>query len=72
MEGIFPSLHNLHIVISCNFKYFAVSLVVIICAKIDPPVGSSPFETCGLGQEKRKLFIPKKSFPHQKRSKANA
>ena len=72
IEGILPSLHNLPIVISCNFKYFAVSLVVIICAKIDPPVGSSPFEKCGPGQERRKHFIPERSFPHQKRSKANS
>jgi hypothetical protein len=37
IEGIFPSLDNLHIVIWCNFKYLANSLVVIICAKIDSP-----------------------------------
>jgi hypothetical protein len=57
IAGIFPSLHNLHIVISCNLKYFAVSLVVIICAKIDPPVGFSPFEKFGLAQERRKHFV---------------
>jgi hypothetical protein len=72
IAGIFPSLHNLHIVISCNLKYCAISLVVIICAKIDPPVWSSPFEKCDLGQERRKHFIPKKPFPNQKRSKANS
>jgi hypothetical protein len=43
-EGIFPSLHNLHIVIWCNLKYVAISLVVIICANIDSPVWSLTLE----------------------------
>jgi len=30
IAGIFPSAAYLHMVISCNFRYFAISLVVII------------------------------------------
>ena len=64
IEGILPSLDNLHIVISCNFKYLAVSLVVIICAKIDSPVDRVNYVsllTPGKGGSfrKRKPFHPK-------------
>jgi len=38
IEGILPSLDSLHIVIECNFKYFDISLVVIILAKINSPL----------------------------------
>ena len=34
IAGIFPSAAYLHMVISCNFRYFAISLVVIIFGMI--------------------------------------
>jgi hypothetical protein len=47
IEGILPSLDNLHIVIWCNRKYSATSLVVIISAKMDSPGFPSNIESAG-------------------------
>lgn len=40
IDGILPSLDNFHMVIWCNLKYTANSLVVMICAKMNSPVWS--------------------------------
>ena len=68
IEGIFPSLDNLHIVIACNFKQFAISLVVIICAKIDSPVLSLAFGKFRPWQERTKNCISFRSLPVSRKS----
>jgi hypothetical protein len=40
IDGILPSLDNLHMVIWSNLKYSANSLVVMISAKIESPGGA--------------------------------
>ena len=56
-------MDNLQIVISCNFKYFAISLVVIISAKLYSPLWSSTMErTSDLRGRGRKINDTKKSL----------